>query len=158
VNTDPAVACPFVCVDVAAAFAELSGRPSGYDSHSAPYVHNHLVDADGGLRTVSQRLGISLAVGDRSCCSVEMRKGGGEYGVEHLPRAFPPGVDKPIIQFRQDIGVIHLRLLAQSSSNPCRPNGLRATEDPLFPIGHAVALTREIPGAHLLTLDGGDMS
>jgi pimeloyl-ACP methyl ester carboxylesterase len=32
---------------------------------------------------------------------------------------------------------------------------VHGTEDPLFPLGHAVALAREIPGAELLTLEGG---
>jgi pimeloyl-ACP methyl ester carboxylesterase len=32
---------------------------------------------------------------------------------------------------------------------------VHGTEDPLFPLGHGVALAREIPGAELLTLEGG---
>jgi pimeloyl-ACP methyl ester carboxylesterase len=32
---------------------------------------------------------------------------------------------------------------------------VHGTEDPLFPLGHGEALAREIPGAELLTLEGG---
>jgi pimeloyl-ACP methyl ester carboxylesterase len=32
---------------------------------------------------------------------------------------------------------------------------VHGTEDPLFPLGHGVALAREISGAELLTLEGG---
>jgi pimeloyl-ACP methyl ester carboxylesterase len=32
---------------------------------------------------------------------------------------------------------------------------VHGTEDPVFPLGHGEALAREIPGAELLTLDGG---
>jgi pimeloyl-ACP methyl ester carboxylesterase len=32
---------------------------------------------------------------------------------------------------------------------------VHGTEDPVFPLGHGIALEREIPGAELLTLEGG---
>jgi pimeloyl-ACP methyl ester carboxylesterase len=32
---------------------------------------------------------------------------------------------------------------------------VHGTEDPVFPLGHGEALAREIPGAELLTLEGG---
>ena len=47
-------------------------------------------------------------------------------------------------RWRERLGGLHVPTLV-----------VHGTEDPLFPLGHGVALAREIPGAELLTLEAG---